>query len=308
MQRCIAIGRRVPGNLRGSVASVHSHVINILGPDGLFYSLVDRPLDMTDRALLLPPGKLPGRVAPGTEVVGDINVIEIEGNTPLLRHQASPWSGRFRPPEELVPREELLRRCTLLRRTLLRERLETGVVAALAPQGGSLFAEAVRRRLRRREYRALVGLGQGFTPSGDDLIAGIALLLRLQELYPSGTGRGSRRLRIALSRLSAQPHRTTQGGATLLALTLAGSFPAYQLEVGRRLLLPEPPGAAGRPGGRTGGGGGRAAGRHCSFEPGEVIRFAATHGESSGLDMLTGLLWAAELTAANCGKPENPRS
>lgn len=285
MKRFVAIGERVPRQISGAVTSIHTQVINILIDDGLFLSLVASPVDMTARALLLERGELPGGVAPGDPVTGDINAINIEGTPPLHRYAAKPWSGALRGAEARISHDELWDRVRAVRDLLLREQSEIGVVGALGDAGGSLFVRSLRRKCRRGEYGGLIGLGQGFTPSGDDFLSGMALFLALHdatERGPGGDDRFSsfktRSLRIALSRLKGRTRGTTHGGATLLALTLSESFPAYQLHVADRLLEPYSP----------------ARPESGPFEPGELVTFAGRHGESSGLDMLTGLIWASD--------------
>jgi hypothetical protein len=100
----------------------------------------------------------------------------------------------------------------------------------------------------------LVGLGIGFTPSGDDFVSGVLLVQQITGLALVKTTP----IRTALG-------KTTTGGATLLRLALAGAPPEYLRRIIDFLLQ----------GDRE-----------------EAVSTARSHGHSSGLDALAGVLWA----------------
>jgi hypothetical protein len=138
----------------------------------------------------------------------------------------------------------------------------------------------------------LIGLGIGFTPSGDDFISG-ALLTDI-FLGAAVAGRNSSDGRTSVpgstngrtsvpdsTTRAAAPHMdtdairrslrsTTSGGATLLRLALAGTPPAYQLEILAALMREDVK---------------------------RVIAIAHSHGHTSGLDALTGVIWMARYLA-----------
>jgi len=115
----------------------------------------------------------------------------------------------------------------------------------------------------------LVGLGIGFTPSGDDFISGALLTVRLLgkrggSSVPASVPTGP--APVDTAQLWNTLGKTTSGGATLLRLALNDTPPAYQLRILDAI----------------------AANR-----PEEVVAIARSHGHSSGLDALTGTIWMA---------------
>ena len=137
---------------------------------------------------------------------------------------------------------------------------------------------------------ALVGLGIGFTPSGDDFLAGALLAERLldrEAIIPEADRRA----------IAANLGKTTPGGRTLLWLALQGSFPAYLMEFAEAVAAA----AAVTPGGIAGSASegiapARApdAAARGDFNP--VVREACAtafrHGETSGMDAISGFTWA----------------
>ena len=109
----------------------------------------------------------------------------------------------------------------------------------------------------------LVGLGIGFTPSGDDFLTGAMLYEVLSGSYL--INRES-----ILTRLS----KTTEGGRTLLVMAVKNSFP-YYLKVFAESIY---------------------AGKS-SFD--DIVKRALEHGSTSGSDAIAGFLWAAEKNEKN---------
>jgi hypothetical protein len=172
--------------------------------------------------------------------------------------------------------------------------------------GGLLGLHAPRRRHNPVEARAshavrplsltvkppgrhglpcLVGLGPGFTPSGDDFLCGVLLGERIVSLLGTNTLDRKRRSRREMvcqepewQEMSVSPSaraeiadrlgQTTVGGRTLLWQALQGHFPWYLLEAVRGIST--------------------AANEECMLT---VVARACDHGETSGTDALTGLLW-----------------
>jgi hypothetical protein len=116
-----------------------------------------------------------------------------------------------------------------------------------------------------------VGLGPGFTPSGDDFLSGVLL----------GCGLSGQALPEEQQAAIAQGlDRTNAAGRTLLWLALRGSFPAYLLRLAEDLDRIDGEGCK--------GGGGR--GRRVE----QAVRRATGFGETSGTDAAVGLLWCLE--------------
>lgn len=152
------------------------------------------------------------------------------------------------------------------------------------------FVVRAEALLREEDPAALVGLGAGLTPSGDDFLSGMLLaedvaaaaapghpLVRGKDdpsarsgaSQPQPTRKAPRLQRESIER---SLHRTTPAGATLLRLALAGYPPAYQLAMIDTL----------------------AAG-----EIDRTIAIASRHGHSSGLDALAGFLFAFDIVTGS---------
>jgi len=122
-------------------------------------------------------------------------------------------------------------------------------LAARAPEGAAAAA------------RPLLGLGEGLTPSGDDVLVGIAATLRAWR-WPGATSFARRCAAVA-------PDRTTAVSADLLAHAAEGRFTAALHAVVRALDEDDAP----------------ATNR--------ASRRLLTVGATSGADLLTGVLTGA---------------
>lgn len=153
-----------------------------------------------------------------------------------------------------------------------------GLVRTLATQ---LLAPetACNRVATAAAVRALVGLGPGSTPSGDDALCGAALALRCL-----GHGRRLARLRRAVSPLL---HRTSPFSASLLAAALDG----WCLPQTARLIA-----LVCRP---------RSAGALCTADrptsSGELLELADQIGSTSGHDLLAGATGLAAAHSSQAG-------
>jgi hypothetical protein len=119
----------------------------------------------------------------------------------------------------------------------------------------------------------LVGLGIGFTPSGDDLVTGFLLgerLARLASMRSSETDcKDSQRATFPIIEkedIRNARNRTTTAGWTLLFQALQGRFPAYLIEAVKGLFRGTDP-----------------------EDHYAVVKRAARHGATSGTDALVGL-------------------
>jgi len=269
-------GALVPKYFSGEIRSTHRHVINIETavddpvPGAVFISLLEREIDMTAYGLLV--STIPGGMKPGMQAVLADGVLALGGEKIAHDHGAGVWdgfleTGSFRAGEERV-------RAWL--ENALQRHADSGGFAALAGETDpNPFAARARRVLFRAQaverggrqviagLHELVGLGIGFTPSGDDFISGVLL-----GAAASGGRTGTTYPAVEMEPMAGQLQKTSTGGATLLRLCLAGRFPAYQHRLLKSL--------------RT---------ARTEEEVNAAVEDAASHGETSGLDSATGVWW-----------------
>jgi hypothetical protein len=262
---------------RGTVASVYGKAVNILMEEGLLLSLVSSLDQMSALSIHLPAlfqdGSAPA-VRDGfhlhegaavclreTCLIIQRSIIDFSG--------ARPWRG-----EVVVPKHGAftVHRIELLEEALLSCGRKGGLLGLLAPAvNDNPYAAKASGVL---SLCGLVGLGPGFTPSGDDFLCGVLLGERILCTAPEPlqipTGRCGRTPKLCLekTKLHEQLDRTTCGGRTLLWQALRGRFPFYLLEALRGISVCR----------------GVAEMRH-------AVGRAAAHGETSGTDALIGLLW-----------------
>jgi hypothetical protein len=148
--------------------------------------------------------------------------------------------------------------------------LEEGLSPVITNKAGNLYSDAAGKLIKKAVKTAnipgnllidlgfLVGMGIGFTPSGDDLLAGIML-------YETISGVNLINRRSIWDKLSG----TTEGGRTLLMLALHNSFPNYLKQFAESVCTKD-------------------------IYPGEAVKRAIMHGSTSGSDSLTGFIWASE--------------
>jgi hypothetical protein len=279
----------------GSVASIYDKAVNILMEKGLLLSLVASLEQMSAMSIQLtklfkedssPSGERRFDLNEGTKaslgakcfVVKDL-IIDFS--------RARPWSG------ELGPRDYQafsISRIELLEEALLSYGKEGGLLDILdSARAVNPYAAAAMRVLRsvsgsgnsvekRRSIlgglSGLVGLGPGFTPSGDDFLSGVLLgehiLSAAQRRAHSATieGECTRVLCPQRPEFQSKLDSTNSGGKTLLWQALKGHFPYYLLEAARGIST-----------------------SNNSDEMGNTVERAVAHGETSGTDALVGLCW-----------------
>lgn len=283
--RALSSGELIPrASWGGTVAAVYSHAINVVHPSGLLVGVVAAASQMSPFSV-----RVPG-------LFGDTGgVAPVETITPKARCEwgrtsfsiaeirvdldgAAVWSGAVKSSAVFARADwnELARH---LRRALsavgVPDGLRQAVVADTAP---AIFAQRAKEVLQiavsgRSEtdcvlhgLSGLLGLGIGFTPSGDDFLAGMLLA---QELA------GSDDLAVDREEIYALLSRTNDGGRTLLLGSLQGRFPAYLLTFADRLREAESIVDSRRKGERV-------------FA---AVRTAVSHGETSGSDAVSGFTW-----------------
>ena len=187
---CLAALR---GGLRARVHSVFARVVNVVVPDGTLFTLASRQMDDAPDTLVVDLRSFDGTgVAVGAPVAAHDRVLAVGRNLAIRFAGASPWV----PLLPWYPAHD-----APLRRNLdaLREHVaafdanpdrgapsQTSAVASAAAARLAQHAAALGRALARAdveaaraEGEALVGLGQGLTPSGDDLLLGLFAVLNL---------------------------------------------------------------------------------------------------------------------------------
>ncbi len=262
----------------GTVSGRYARAINIRLARKPFkdrlLSLIDNAGNMSDLAILIDPDDLQRTlqsVNDGDRVVKTENTIGFDdGNRAVLvtLADAASWSGYLGPDRTPSELPQFLQRAHSLTEYLINvPAADASLLSALsstARAGDDHFIRRAREVLTQlgdpTVLTRLVGLGAGFTPAGDDFVAGYLLGSRLLDTPPAQS---------LADAIRADLSRTTLGGATLLDLALRDRFPAYYLEIvsGLNAVDVDAP----------------------SIERIAVI--ARSHGATSGLDFVAGLSW-----------------
>ena len=122
-----------------------------------------------------------------------------------------------------------------------------------------------------RGLSGVVGLGIGLTPSGDDFIAGVLLGERIMSLLFAAGERAEGNISpwiVERKEIGNVLDRTSYWGRTLIWQALQNQFPHYLIKAVRGLARAQ-----------------------SSEEMVKTVKKAVSHGETSGTDALTGLLW-----------------
>ncbi len=262
----------------GEVASVHAGAVNILVPERVLLSLVERPAQMSALGIRVPElfesgrsgsGKRPDRIERGMRVACRGKDILL-GDFMIEPARAKVWSGAgFDFPGFTAGKIELFKRALLSRGKgggligLYQNRDRDNPFVQRAQR---ILAQVKMEKIegeppRLRGLSGLLGLGIGLTPSGDDFLAGVLLGERM--LMPSRT--------VDKEEIGKALDRTGFPGRTLIWQALKEHFPHYLIEAARGLVGADSP-----------------------EEMIAVVERAASHGETSGTDALTGLLWYLE--------------
>lgn len=187
---CLAALR---SGLRGRVHSVFARAVNVIVPDGTLLTLASREMDDAPDTLVVDLGTFDGRgVAVGEPVaalggvlaVGQCLAIRVDGARPWV--PLLPWYPAHDAP--------LRRNLDALREHVARldgdpdgdALSHSSSVAIAATARLAQHATALGHALERADLEsalvqgeALVGLGQGLTPSGDDVLVGLFAVLHL---------------------------------------------------------------------------------------------------------------------------------
>lgn len=254
---------------RGSVQSIYSKAVNLLHPSGILISIVDSIDDMTDLGLVVVDfSSLISGISNGSQFLWEENQI-IFSKIIVDISRASVWSGvlsgkSFKINPDIVSIKSAFGKLAV----------KEGLSPVITQKAGNMYSNAAGKIIEKAIKEAggkanvsdgllihlgsFVGMGIGFTPSGDDFLAGVML-------YETMSGNNWLNRESIKARLSG----TTEGGRTLLILALRNSFPFYLKQFAESIL-------------------------NGKFTPAEVIKKVINHGSTSGSDALTGFLWAAE--------------
>jgi hypothetical protein len=281
----------------GQVRSVFSRAVNLMSAEGQLVSLVIDELQMTDFALLverIPPLSAGMRVSGST---GQLRIAPAQETrlSPALTvdlSSAVPWSGTIPadmcaafPAEITAP----------LRRALTESGKSEGLLGLASGEANLLVRRAdrvlahARQRGRKRgsiDLSELIGLGIGFTPSGDDFIIGACAA---EEAIEPAVGEEVRAPVIDRAAISRRTEATTYGSAALLRSAARGSYSALIIELLRVLF--------GDPAAAETGEAGESIRRRCS----RAVQLAERYGETSGIDSLVGIWWYLSISASGGG-------
>lgn len=295
-------GGCVPDAGTARVFSLHDRVINLELPaagsaatSSVLLSLVLEGGDMSDLAMQVPA--LPGELEPGSVVAwGDVTASEgfageRDGARIRLRLETGRgkrWSGLL-AGDVKVPRAVSTRREVreTIRRALREEGAPSSFRGLVLGRNENAFVARARAVLEAAvpatESRlspvavppfaalleGLCGLGVGFTPSGDDFVAGLLLAAAMTDgpWYRRSPDGVFGEAEAAEARIRRTLGTTTAGGRTLLRLALQGRFPAYLLAVAAAVTAPAP---------------GKLE---------RALHVAFRHGATSGQDAMSGFLW-----------------
>jgi hypothetical protein len=206
------------------------------------------------------------------------DLLTVNGLCIDLKH-GEPWDGMIRSKDVAG---FSLHKLTFMKKTLRTEGKKEGFLAIIGtPDLGDPFLRRAFDVLNRLNgvcgdgpavtgLSFLIGLGRGFTPSGDDFLTGVLLgeeimrMARLPDATPHDLDRAEVEERL---------EKTNDAGRTLLTLALRGHFPAYLVKAVKGVSRAKNSG-----------------------EIREAFSAAISQGETSGTDALTGLVWYLEKT------------
>ena len=256
---------------KGLIQSTYSRAINLLYPSGYLISIVNSIENMTDYGLTVKKfSSLLSGVSNGSQFFWDGDHI-VFSDTIVDISGASVWSGTlFKTDPELsidiIPIKNIFTEFAS----------EEGLSPVVTKKKGNIYSDAALRLIEKAVKTAniadgwsldlsmLVGMGIGFTPSGDDFLAGVLL-------YETISGVNLINRESIKNKLS----RTTVGGKTLLLLALGNSYSSYLKQFTDSMIM---------------------SGNEMQQESNikNAVISALDHGSTSGSDSLAGFIWAAE--------------
>ena len=274
-----------------TVVSIYSRAVNLRLPAGLLVGFVAHERQMSPYSMLAPDlftndGSMPSGIAREAVARATTSAITV-GPHAIDLSSATVWSGEI--PASVSGKLSDMAGCLQRVEEALSEvgAADGLLEVVLQTDSPTIFGKRAREIISsvRREspggtvvihgLAPLVGLGIGFTPSGDDFLSGAFLAQALSR--SAGGTLEPEEIRGVLS-------KTNDGGRTLLTGVLEHQFPHYLLRLADGLVEAE---------GVSDG------------EPGKAqevvtaaVREAASHGETSGTDAVTGVAWYLREAAA----------
>jgi len=258
-------GSSIPvGRWKGSVQSLYSKAVNLIHPSGYLISIVDSIDNMTDFGLVIIDfSSLISEISNGSYFLWEGSKI-IFSDIIVDISKASLWTGVIsRKPFNINPN------IVSIKSAFSKFATREGLSPVITNKAGNMYSNVALKKMEEAINSAditdgllidlsfLIGLGIGFTPSGDDFLTGVML-------YEAMSGAQI----INRETLKAKIIGTTEGGRTLLFLALDNSFPFYLKQFAEIILEGE-------------------------FSPSELVKNVIKHGSTSGSDALTGFLWAS---------------
>jgi len=271
----------------GKVISVHAEAINIIYPGELLVSLLKNHADMTALGIEVPSLFKEKECLPVLEASVEMHRERLTISTGVSvlvidLSNAPVWEGALKEKDlRCFTRDKLF----LLIDALLREGKPGGFLGLISGDFDSPFvrkAWQLLSHIQEEKYRnkrpilrgisTLIGLGVGYTPSGDDFLTGVMLGERIislkgKDLSPSLSVFPL----IPLDEISNGLGRTNPAGRSILFPAIRGHFPQYLLDLLKDTARAEDLGDIRR-----------------------AIRKAVAHGETSGTDSVSGLCWYME--------------
>jgi len=269
----------------GRIVSVYDKAANILVPPGLLVSLVQHPGQMTPMSVKCPAlferlrsrqVKLKvgdtARISRGRLTVGN-QQIDLKAARCFQGIPEHSRVGRFKSETIAVIRRVL---CMVGRRGGLLGLIDESEADNPFVRQGLMLRDGLIGSRQSRMIECLakfVGLGVGFTPSGDDLICGFLLGKKVVALSDWNGNPDRQEMKYGplnakeKRRIWKEAARTNAGGRTLIWMALQGRFPGFLLDAVAGLS--------------------RSKGSAGIFR---AVNTAVSRGHTSGTDALVGLL------------------
>lgn len=259
----------------GVVVSVFDKAINIRLPNGLLISILKHPKTMTAMSVCCPDlfsDDLLSTLQANQTVIMDPVGLSVEcvrmdtSNADTFEGLWTENSSHKTIPTTAVRMFE--RVLEFSGRTgglagLTRHGPSDGTGASLLLNHGRKIAAGVMKGKRpaAEELKKFIGLGPGFTPSGDDVICGFLLGDQMDSTHDRLIDMEGKQL------LKNRLQTTNDGGKTLIWQAIQGRFPKYLLHVAKNCIKAK-----------------------TAKEMLNIIQDASGYGHTSGIDALTGLL------------------
>lgn len=180
-------------HFRGFVHSVFEHVVNVEGGDGWLFTIASRDLDNAPNTLIVDTARFGATgIDPGDRVDVTGSAIAIDMRIGIRLDRATAWHPAL--PAYPADDAKLRRNLATVRRQLGRPAigglqspggapsdLDCATAVTLERHAAMLCAALFRSDLQAActHGQAMIGLGPGLTPSGDDFLVGLFSVLHL---------------------------------------------------------------------------------------------------------------------------------